>query len=810
MTRFVCVHGHYYQPPRENPWLEAIELQDSAYPYHDWNTRISHECYRQNAVSRILDRDKKIVDIVNNYSHMSFNFGPTLMSWLEDKDPGVYKKILDADRLGQKRFSGHGPAIAQPYNHMIMPLCNDADRYTQVYWGIQDFERRFQRHPEGMWLPETAVDLPTLEVLADLDIRFTILAPRQAKRIRRLDAKRWKNVSERDLDTSLPYVCRLPSGKEITLFFYHGAISHNVAYGGLLHNGEALANHMVQAFPGENDHAPLIHLATDGESFGHHHRHGDMALAYCLHQIENKSLARVTIYGEYLDLVKPEYEVEIWENTSWSCDHGVERWKNNCGCAGNHALSGQQGWRAPLRESLDWLRDHFAYMYDKDMRKLVDDPWKLRNDYIRVIQDRSRESVERFIKEHTQEPLDDQGKVRFLKLLEIQRNSMLMYTSCGWFFDDIAGIETTQIMKYAARAMQLCRDVHNEDLEPEFKHRLESAPSSNHPNTNGRLVYEAYVAPCCVDLSRVGAHVGLSAVFDKPCDDSTDIFCYRLHHENCRRTEAGLQVLITNAVTIESNITLQQYPIELAVLYLGDHHAFAVVRKARERDGFESLCQQMKKAFKRGDTNEVIQIMNTSFEGMSYSLQDLFKDQQRKILEHLLENTREEISSSFSHIYEHNYAIMQMVRNTGMPLPPDLAGPAAFILNRSILESLGARELDLEHLRDLMDEIVIFDVPLDLKRLSFDASQRISQWMQQLKNTPDDIKLLEQIGQTLEIIAPMIPDIDLQQAQNLFFEISRTYYQIMKQKLGEHDDQDASCWIALFKQLAGYLDLALS
>ena len=284
MNRFVCVHGHFYQPPRENPWLEAIEVQDSAYPYHDWNTRISHECYRQNAVSRILDRDKKIVDIVNNYSRMSFNFGPTLMSWLEDKDPGVYKKILEADRLGQKRFSGHGPAMAQPYNHMIMPLCNDQDRYTQALWGIRDFEHRFQRHPEGMWLPETAMDLRTLVILADLNIRFTISGTRQAKRVRRLDGKRWKNVNEHDIDTTQPYLCCLPSGKEITLFFYNGPISHNVAFGGLLHNGESLASRMVQAFPDTSEHQPLVHLATDGESFGHHHRHADMALAYCLHQ----------------------------------------------------------------------------------------------------------------------------------------------------------------------------------------------------------------------------------------------------------------------------------------------------------------------------------------------------------------------------------------------------------------------------------------------------------------------------------------------------------------------------------------------
>src|SRR5690349_1937019 len=222
--RYVCIHSHCYQPPRENPWLEAIQLQDSAYPYHDWNERILAECYAPNSVSRILDNQNQIIELVNNYAKISFNFGPTLLSWIEDKSPAVYSAILDADRQSRQRFSGHGSALAQIYNHVIMPLANSRDRHTQVIWGIRDFERRFKRMPEGMWLPETAVDIDTLEVLADAGIGFTILAPHQAGRVRRIGTQVWQDVNGSQIDPTRAYEQRLPSGKTIALFFYDGPI----------------------------------------------------------------------------------------------------------------------------------------------------------------------------------------------------------------------------------------------------------------------------------------------------------------------------------------------------------------------------------------------------------------------------------------------------------------------------------------------------------------------------------------------------------------------------------------------------------
>jgi alpha-amylase/alpha-mannosidase (GH57 family) len=336
--RYVCIHGHFYQPPRENPWLEAIELQDSAYPYHDWNERITAECYAPNSVSRILDAQNRIIRLVNNYAKISFNFGPTLLDWLAANGPEVYGAILDADRQSRHQFSGHGSALAQPYNHVILPLANHRDRQTQIAWGIRDFERRFRRFPEGMWLPETAVDLESLEILAELGIRFTILAPHQAGRVRRIGNSDWQLVNCGEIDPTRAYEQRLPSGRSLAIFFYDAPIARAVAFEGLLSSGENFARRLTGAFSDDRDWPQLVHIATDGESYGHHHRFGDMALAYALNMIESRGLARLTNYGEFLEKYPPTHEVDIREKTSWSCSHGVDRWWSDCGCnAGNPA-----------------------------------------------------------------------------------------------------------------------------------------------------------------------------------------------------------------------------------------------------------------------------------------------------------------------------------------------------------------------------------------------------------------------------------------------------------------------------------------
>ncbi|MCA9165661.1 MAG: hypothetical protein KDA62_21890, partial [Planctomycetales bacterium] len=332
MERYICIHGHFYQPPRENPWLEAIEVQDSAYPFHDWNERITAECYEPNASSRILTGDGRIERIVNNYANVSFNFGATLLSWLEVHAPDTYRRILLADQESRELFSGHGSALAQVYNHMIMPLANRRDKITQVRWGIRDFEARFGRPPEGMWLAETGVDNETLDVLAEHGIKFTILAPNQAHEVRKYRGRNWHDVSGSRIDPTTAYEVRLPSKRKIALFFYDGPISRAIAFEGLLTRGEHLAGRLMGAFTDHREWPQLVHIATDGESYGHHHRHGDMALAYALHHIQQHNLAKITNYGEYLEKHPPLDEVRIYDNSSWSCAHGIERWRSDCGC----------------------------------------------------------------------------------------------------------------------------------------------------------------------------------------------------------------------------------------------------------------------------------------------------------------------------------------------------------------------------------------------------------------------------------------------------------------------------------------------
>jgi alpha-amylase/alpha-mannosidase (GH57 family) len=808
MDKYICVHGHFYQPPRENPWLEDVELQDSAYPYHDWNARITEECYRQNAASRILGSDKKIIDIVNNYANISFNFGPTLLYWLQSHAPDVYEKVLEADQKSRQRFSGHGGAIAQAYNHMILPLSNDRDKHTQVLWGIRDFEQRFERRPEGMWLPETAVDTPTLEVLAEYGITFTILSPRQAKRVRGVGGRRWRNVSENDVDTTVPYICNLPSGKQIVLFFYHGPTANDIAYGSLLQSGKNFADKLLDSFPKNADGARLTHVATDGESFGHHHRFGDMALAYCLHHLEVNHLAQITIYGEYLEKFPPGNEAEIWENTSWSCSHGVERWKNNCGCCSEPSLRGQQQWRAPLREALDWLRDRLAGIYEQRMSEYSADPWGVRNGYIAVINDRNPDNVGKFIAATTGRQLEGQDRTTFLKLLEMQRNAMLMYTSCGWFFDKVTGIETVQVIKYATRAIQLCRDVQREDLEPEFKERLERIPTNNHELANGKEVYHTYIEPTQVNLDRVGAHFVLSSVFDEEEAEQSEIYCYSVKPEGCQRSEAGVQVLITQKLGISSNITGEEQSFASAVLYLGDQNLFAALRPDAPEEDFEQIKEQLKEAFSKGDNNEVMRLMNVSFGQKNYSLSHLFKDQQREIVNRLLANTWEEIETSFRHIYDHNYVLMLTIRNMKMPLPRALAAPAEFILSEDLCREIQADDIDLNRLKNLAEDTRRLSLDIDKERLRFVGGHKISRMMDRFEESFDDLDLLQTIGKTLEILKTVISDIDLQNAQNIFFGVAKNRYGQIEAK-AHSGDQKAGEWVADFQNLAQQLGLVV-
>jgi alpha-amylase/alpha-mannosidase (GH57 family) len=785
--------------------LEDVELQDSAHPYHNWNEKITEECYRQNAASRILGPNKKIIDIVNNYSKISFDFGPTLLIWLEKNDPEVYNGIIEADRKNAEVFSGHGAAIAQAYNHIIMPLANIRDKHTQVAWGIWDFEHHFGRKPEGMWLPETAVDLESLEVLAEHGIRFTILAPHQAHRLRRVGGKQWKNIEQGKVDTTVPYLCRLPSGRDINLFFYNESVAKSVSHGDLLRNGEAFAKNLVGILAKSPKEAQLAHIATDGETYGHHHRHADMALAYCLHYIEYNKLAEITVYGEYLEKFPPVYEIEISENTSWSCSHGIERWRSNCGCCYGRYPSGTQQWRAPLREAVDCLRERLVSVYETKVAQYVPDPWDLRNKYISVINDRSAENISSFLLSSIgKQPAYDE-KVMLLKLLEIERNALLMYTSCGWFFDDICGIETVQIMQYAARAMQLAKEVGGEDFESGFKDILEKAPTNAKEFDNGRQVYEALIQPNIIDLNRVGAHMAVSSIFEE-YPHETDVYCYSAKTELYERLDAGIQTLATGRATLESHITLERHLVDFVALYFGDYNLIAAVNAQMSDDAFFDMRESLKNAFDKGDITEVMCLMNISFGKNSYSLWHLFKDEQRRILYELLETTWQEIEASFRHIYEHNYTIMQIMCGMNIPLPTALSVPAEFIVNEDLCRVIQDDNANLNRLQTLADEADKLSLQLDKETLRFEASRKINRLMRRLEDEPGNVNLLETIETAIKILLNLITKLDLQAAQNVFFAISKQIYPEMNEK-ADSGQATAKKWVEHFRNLAHYLDV---
>ncbi|MFH2201804.1 MAG: DUF3536 domain-containing protein [Elusimicrobiota bacterium] len=489
--RFVCVHGHFYQPQRENPWTGRIDQQLSAAPFHDWNERITHECYEPNTRARVHDGHGRAV---NNYARISFNFGPTLLSWMEEQAPDTYAAILAGDRESRERFSGHGSALAQAHGHIILPLANERDIRTQVRWGLRDFAHRFGRPAEGMWLPECAADTRTLQALADEGVRFTVLAPGQARRVHG-EAGGWHDAAGGRIDPRRPYQVELAGGRSIAVFFYDGPISQAVAFEGLLHNGERLAARLMGAFSGERREPQLAHIATDGESYGHHHRFGEMALAYALDRIEQDKDTRLTNYGEFLERNPPARKAEIVENSSWSCAHGVERWRADCGCATGDNAGGSQAWRGPLRAALDELRDAAAGAFEKESQGFLWDCWRARDEYIGVLLDGSPDQVGGFLRRNAAVRLSDAQRSRVFKLLELQRFAQLMYTSCGWFFDDIGRIETLQVLRYAARVLELSRELFGEDWEPAFLRTLRQAKSNDPKNGDGAMIYRTSVRP---------------------------------------------------------------------------------------------------------------------------------------------------------------------------------------------------------------------------------------------------------------------------------------------------------------------------
>ena len=798
-NRYLCIHGHFYQPPRENPWLEAIELQDSAAPYHDWNERITAECYAPNSAARILDAEGRIAKIVNNYSSISFNFGPTLLSWMKDKVPETYQGILEADRVSAQRFSGHGSALAQCYNHMIMPLANARDKLTQVIWGIEDFRFRFGRDPEGMWLPETAVDLETLDLMARHGIQFTILAPSQAKSVDSVD------VTGQRVDPARAYQQKLPSGRSINLFFYDGPVSQAVAFERLLNDGQRFARRLLDALSDQREGPQLAHIATDGETYGHHHPFGDMALAYALGHIESSGLAKVTNYGEFLEKHPAEHDAEVLENTAWSCVHGVGRWNTNCGCnSGGHGEWNQE-WRGPLRAALDWLRDEIAPYYEKMARRFFKDPWAARNNYIHVILDRSPESRERFAAANfRRKTMKADDRVNVWKLLEMQRHAMLMYTSCGWFFDELTGIETVQVIQYAGRVLQLAEELFGNHFERHFLEKLALAKSNIPEHRDGASVYEKFVKPASVDLLKLGAHYAMSSLFET-YPENTRIYAYSVENKDYRLKRSGKMRLAFGKARFTSEITQDSDHLMFGVLHFGDHNLHGGVAPYRSEEAYRDLSKSTLDAFSRSDLAATIHCLDQGFAGHTYSLKNLFRDEQRRVLTEVLEPTVEHSFSVAREMYEDQTQLLHFMSDCGIPIPREIKAAAEVALNGLLRQALAAGELDQTAIQGLLEEMRIAGIPLDQQGLEIVLRRNLEKGADRFFEDPTNLPGLTKFRENL-VAAGSVPfPLVLWSVQNRCYEVLQKIYPQLRERAAH--DKAAALWVAEFRELAGLLSL---
>lgn len=767
MDRYLCIHGHFYQPPRENAWLEKIEIQPSAFPYHDWNERITRESYYPNAFSRVLNDDGKIIDIVNNYSKISFNFGPTVLSWMEQHAPTTYQAILDSDKESMGNFDGHGSAIAQVFNHLIMPLANRRDKETQIVWGIDDFKKRFGRMPEGMWLGEAAVDSETLEIMSDYGIKYSLLAPRQAARYRKIGSKNWID----GIDSNKHYSYTLPNGEKIALFFYDGQRSQNVAFKGILQDGKRFADDLMEGFRSDSERE-FVHIATDGESYGHHHKNGDMALAYCLRHIEENNLTKITNYGQYLDLFEPEYEVEIHENSSWSCEHGVERWRSNCGCHTGGDGNWHQRWREPLRTALDNARDQMIDVYEKGLSKFTEDPWGMRNDYIRVILDRSKGNLNRFLKKHIEKPLTDTERTHVMRMLEMQRNAMLMYTSCGWFFNDISGIETLQILQYACRAIQLAESESNLNCEAQFLADLDRAESNVKEEGTGKDIYLNHILPYQLSLTQVGMHYAVASLFaDTP--QSLTVLNYDCKSLFFERKSAGLQKLAYGTTVVNSKVTTSKKEFSFVVLYLGQHHIIGGTCQRLSTEEFSPISNALTDAFEKSNVAKVVDIIKEKFRAHTFSFFGMFKDEQMKLVNQYLADSEDLAYDSYRKIYDRNYGILNVMKGQKLQIPPTLKQNIDDVINIEFKDLFINNHFSIDRMEELVEETIKWDVKLNGELISAKLNIKLDDMFGQFNMDQSNYQLLEEILGTIRLykkvgLSPLLVNL-----QNNVFELSK-------------------------------------
>ncbi|MBD0311515.1 MAG: DUF3536 domain-containing protein [Microcoleus sp. T3-bin5] len=848
---YVAVHGHFYQPPRENPYLDAIERQPGAAPFHDWNERIHSECYRPNAFARVLNNRGEVQGIVNNYEYFSFNIGPTLMSWLERHDVEVYQRILEADAKSCDRLNGHGNAMAQVYNHIIMPLANERDKQTQIHWGKEDFRSRFGRDPEGMWLAEAAVDYATLEALFAEGIRFIVLAPSQAQRCRPLPNNdnphpEWHEVGGAQIDSTRPYRCYLKDTQEsnekryIDIFFYDGPISRDMGFSDVVYNSSQFTGRIGSAVRGDHRPAQLISVATDGETFGHHKKGTEKTLAYAFIEEFPRQGWTVTNFAHYLSLEAPAWEVELKPVTAWSCAHGVDRWQDDCGCGGEGGVWHQK-WRRPLRDALNWLRDRLVEVYDDYGRQLFNDPWQARNEYIEVMRDRSPANINRFLSHNQTHKLTAAEQVDALRLLEMQRHALLMFTSCGWFFEEISRPEGTQIMRYAARAMELAGDVAGVQLEKGFVKRLGLAPSNVELFKHAGEIYRQLVLTAQVGFKQVAAHYAITSLFGnsdrKPTETHNSscklphpyqkrVYCYTANELDYQMQRLGSLTLAMGQVKPVSEITWESEHLVFAVLHLGGWDFHCCIQQFEGRRSYSQLKEKLFGALGQASAAHTILAMTQLFGEEPFSLQNLFAEERHRIMRLLSQETLARLNELYTQTYRDNYGVMMALQRDLLDVAHELQVAAEIALGHRCMMTLRALEQDIAEPEQSANHLVELEaIAKEAKHLhcrlnthdgKLMLEQLILRSLWQLLHDPNgtfdaDIQRLERL---IDIGYQMNIGICLERSQELYF--SCLHSQILPQcaatladgkdinqcrhllKLGQKLAVDVSPWLSQF------------
>jgi alpha-amylase/alpha-mannosidase (GH57 family) len=788
---YVVIHGHFYQPPRENPWIEQIEVETSAAPYHDWNARINCECYSPNAAARVFDGQHRILDIINNYEHISFNFGPTLISWLAEKAPETYARILEADRQSLTAL-GHGNAIAQAYSHAILPLCTPRDRETQIIWGLKDFEHRFQRPAAAMWLPETAVNYPTLAALVDHGMKFVILSPYQAKRVRPLTGGDWTTVAGHSLDSTQPYRCFLPqapgeTGKRrfIDVFFYNGNVAADLSFGDLLSDSYRLAGRLVEGFTPGRPRLQLLHVATDGENYGHHKKFGDLALAHALSQVLPQKGFKLTNYAAFLELAPPAREVELYlgpegEGSSWSCTHGVGRWQENCGCSTGGQPGWNQRWRAPLRQAFDFLNERLSQIFEQEGAKYFQDPWAARNAYIQVLLDRRPRIMAEFFSQQGASSLKESDWVPALKLLEMQRHALLMYASCGWFFADLSGLETLQVTKYAARALQLGQGFTGENLEEPFLRILERAVSNLPEEGNGRNIYTRRIKPAVVNFPKVANQWVISWLKDRQRQCPSSIYHYRAEPLDLKDETQGTLLLAAGRLRLTSGVTLEPQELAFFTAFLGSYLYRTQVKANPAPQDYQSLKSELFQVLDQAP-EDLIPLMVRRLGESYYGFHDIFREEKLRLFQDLMRDNQEEALSLISHNFEDARALLKAMAAEGLPLPRLYRALGEITLNRRLVELLRKMEPEPDQVATSQDilELVQEAELLGLKLESGEGARILGRI---LRRHLEDLAAgfgAENVGRLRrfrDLVYRMPITLELAEAQNFMFNLMKDHF----------------------------------